>query len=172
MAKATEATHAFHTILGSKDAIARGMLFTGPLHSVSRSDYLPVSAQGIFVRTGTGIPLLVSIHKADSKKVTIHGVEREWVFFVVDGPTSRYLRLNPMTEELEITALADASTRFLVSLNQLSPTVTMIDIHGTAMQMHQTFTPTLSTNAVHTARNGAITVRPTGRPETGLFLIT
>jgi hypothetical protein len=78
----------------------------------------------------------------------MHGKEREWVMLIVDAPVSRYVRLNPMTEQLEVTSLADASTRFLATLTQLSPRVHLVDLHGTAMQLHQTFMPTLSANAL------------------------
>jgi hypothetical protein len=110
------------------------------------------------------VPLLVSVHKADSNKVHMHGKDRDWVFLVVEGPSTRFLRLNPMTEELEITSLADASTRFLATLEPIGAKVTFIDLHGTAMQMHQTFLPTLSANSVTEEPTGAIKVRPVGVP--------
>jgi hypothetical protein len=126
-----------HKLLTGITPLVQGMLTMGPLKTLFSSEYKLVGADGMFLSSNdAAVPIRVEVLKADSNKVTMHGKEREWVMIVVQGPVTRYLRLNPMTDQLEITSLGDASTRFLATLTPLSPRVTMLELHGTAMQLH------------------------------------
>jgi hypothetical protein len=107
-----------HKLLFHQDPVIHGRLIFGPRDSSDAQQYSAMKSQGSSIVPTTAFrdALHARVHLMSHAPLHVHGREYHWAIVRLSDVEPKYLRINPITNELETTSLLDSTARLLVNV--------------------------------------------------------